>query len=452
MSIPTFIGAQVDKVFSAALSPEILSLSEEKHGAAAKARAVLLSTAAKKLPAKSLYPAIIRLHASLDGTSKEVSGGSWTKSRARAHRSSSPAAYPWPSRCLEPRPPSRQDGRHCRELPSHLQALPHRLRSPSRARRVAQPRGRLPTFTIPESRADIHVPQDIDEIEENGLGAFVQFILKLNEQTFRPLFLRTYDWAVIDLADEEDAVASLTARRVVLYKLVDRLLTQLRVSRERPTRSCELQLTYPFSCRPSSYLTSRSCSTKPSSCSSRSPRASSRTLPSGRRSPRRSPRPSTTTRPVRHSPVTCNLTRLTFSPSAGFWTPLRLAKLSTPIANQLEAPQHLTSSLIASHYHSLLSAYAQALLPHENHLKAFNSSLLMLTRSDDLRVKRGALEALDQVWESLGDGMLSLVPETTPFLAETMEEGEGGVESATRVLVKRIEEHLGESLSSYLES
>lgn len=145
-------------------------------------------------------------------------------------------------------------------------------------------------------------------------------------------------------------------------------------------------------------------------------------------------------------------TQLNFSHSAGFWTPLRLAKLSAPIANQLEGPQQLTSSLIASHYHSLLSAYAQALLPHENHLKAFNTLLLMLTRSDDLRVKRGALEALDQVWESLGDGMLSLVPETTPFLAEAMEEGEGGVESATRVLVKRIEEHLGESLSSYLES
>lgn len=72
MSIPTFIGGQVDKVFSAALSPEILSLSEEKHSAASKARALLLSTAAKKLPAKTLYPAIIRLHASLDGASKQV--------------------------------------------------------------------------------------------------------------------------------------------------------------------------------------------------------------------------------------------------------------------------------------------------------------------------------------------------------------------------------------------
>lgn len=73
MSIPTFIGGQADKVFSAALSPEILSLSEVKHSGASKARVILLSTAAKKLPAKTLYPAIIRLHASLDGTSKEVS-------------------------------------------------------------------------------------------------------------------------------------------------------------------------------------------------------------------------------------------------------------------------------------------------------------------------------------------------------------------------------------------
>jgi U3 small nucleolar RNA-associated protein 10 len=31
----------------------------------------------------------------------------------------------------------------------------------------------------------------------------------------------------------------------------------------------------------------------------------------------------------------------------------------------------------------------------------------------------------------VGDGMLGLVPETTPFLAETREETEGGVEAAT---------------------
>ncbi|ORY85937.1 U3 small nucleolar RNA-associated protein 10 [Leucosporidium creatinivorum] len=373
MSIPTFIGAQVDKVFSAALSPEILSLSEEKHGAAAKARAVLLSTAAKKLPAKALYPAIIRLHASLDGASKEPILGL-------------------------------------------LDVLNRALRQGKTADIAENYRPIfklfLTVFDLRREHAESLSLEDIGEIEENGLGAFVQFILKLNEQTFRPLFLRTYDWAVIDLADEEDAVAALTARRVVLYKLVDRLLTQLRA------------IVVPYF----SFMLDQTVELLESFSKGE---LKDVTL---------------------WSSVVSALTKALDYDETGFWTPLRLAKLSAPIANQLEAPQQLTSSLISSHYHSLLAAYAQALLPHENHLKAFNTSLLMLTRSDDLRVKRGALEALDQVWESLGDGMLGLVPETTPFLAETMEEGEGGVESATRVLVKRIEEHLGESLSSYLES
>ena len=44
--------------------------------------------------------------------------------------------------------------------------------------------------------------------------------------------------SVIDLADEEDSVVALTARRTVLYKLVDRLLSQLKVglARFRPFR------------------------------------------------------------------------------------------------------------------------------------------------------------------------------------------------------------------------
>lgn len=72
-SIPSFIGGQLDNVFSAALSPEILSLTIDKESKSARARASLLSTASKKLPAKTVYPAIIRLHAKLDGESKEVS-------------------------------------------------------------------------------------------------------------------------------------------------------------------------------------------------------------------------------------------------------------------------------------------------------------------------------------------------------------------------------------------
>lgn len=49
-----------------------MSLTAIKDSPAAKARAALLSTASKKLPAKTVYPAIIRLHAGLDGETKEV--------------------------------------------------------------------------------------------------------------------------------------------------------------------------------------------------------------------------------------------------------------------------------------------------------------------------------------------------------------------------------------------
>lgn len=143
-----------------------------------------------------------------------------------------------------------------------------------------------------------------------------------------------------------------------------------------------------------------------------------------------------------------SITDLYPSFQTGFWSAQRLAKLASPIAHQIEAPSSLFP--IAS-YHSLLSSYVDLVAANETHLKAFNSQFLHLTRSDDLNVKRQAIDAITQMWETVGDGMLGLVPETTPFLAEAREETDGGVETATRTLIKKIEEHLGESLDEYLE-
>ncbi|KAI5481102.1 U3 small nucleolar RNA-associated protein 10 [Pseudohyphozyma bogoriensis] len=370
-SIPTFIGAQLDKVFTAVLSPEFVGLSLYS-ASSGKARASLLSTAAKKIPAKTLYPAIVRLHAGLDLSRKEP-------------------------------------------LLGLLDLLNRALRQGKTADVAENYRPVfklfLSVFDLRREHLDSISLDDVEDIEENALGAFVQFILKLNEQTFRPLFLRTYDWAVIDLAEESDAKITSPARRTVLYKLVDRLLVQLK-SIFVPYYSFMLDQTIElFDAFAKGDLRDLNLWTAVSSA----------------------------------------LTKAIEYDESGFWTPVRLGKLSEVIANQLEAAHPPPSSLIASHYHPMVAVYAQALLPHENLLKTFNTSLLMLTRLDDLRVKRGALEALEQLWETLGDGMLGLVPETTPFLAETMEETEGQVEFVTRRLIKRIEEHLGESLQDYLE-
>ncbi|BGP43235.1 snoRNA-binding rRNA-processing protein utp10 [Rhodotorula kratochvilovae] len=373
-SVPTFIGAQLDKVFSAALSPELMSLSRTKGASAVKARAALLSTAAKKLPAKTLYPAIIRLHASLDGTEREP-------------------------------------------LLGLLDLLNRALRYGKTADVGENYRAVFKLFLAVFDLRRVHAAEldhdDVVAIEDHALGAFVQFILKLNEQTFRPLFLRAYDWAVIDLteAGDDSAIAAegLVARRTVLYKIVDRLLGQLK------------SIFVPYF----SFMLDQTVELLDAAAKGEMVDIDLWAAVAGA------------------------LGKAFEFDESGFWTPQRLSKLSAPLAHQLEAPASLFP--IASFY-ALLTSYAELLSSHEALLKAFNSRLLHLTRSDDLRVKRNAVDALDALWDAVGDDMLGLVPETTPFLAEAREETEGGVEAATRRLIKRIEEHLGEDLDQYLEN
>lgn len=205
-----------------------MSLTSIKDSAAAKARAALLSTASRKLPAKTVYPAIIRLHEKLDGERKEVSNLTPRRDRQLTLTSlfsvcstSSTVRSVKARRSRSQRTTSRSSSSSSRFSTFDECTLLHCL---SR-------------FVSARATARTDVEQDITSIEENALGAFVQFILKLNETTFKPLFLRTYDWAVIDLADEDDASskysADLTARRTVLFKIVDRLLVQLKVCSPR---------------------------------------------------------------------------------------------------------------------------------------------------------------------------------------------------------------------------
>ena len=43
--------------------------------------------------------------------------------------------------------------------------------------------------------------QVVNTIEESAIGSFLELVVKLNEVTFKPLFIRLYDWAVIDLSE-----------------------------------------------------------------------------------------------------------------------------------------------------------------------------------------------------------------------------------------------------------
>lgn len=71
--------------------------------------------------------------------------------------------------------------------------------------------------------------QVINSIEESAIGSFLELVTKLNESTFKPLFTRLYDWAIIDLSGGNDE-KRLNERKTVLLHVMMGLLTKFRVS------------------------------------------------------------------------------------------------------------------------------------------------------------------------------------------------------------------------------
>lgn len=71
--------------------------------------------------------------------------------------------------------------------------------------------------------------QVIARVERTAINAFMQLALKLNEATFRPLFLRLHDWAAIEAGSKQLRNDRLT----ILFRIMDRLLSQLKVINSR---------------------------------------------------------------------------------------------------------------------------------------------------------------------------------------------------------------------------
>jgi len=68
-------------------------------------------------------------------------------------------------------------------------------------------------------------------VEDSAVGSFLELVTKLNEATFRPLFVRLYDWAVIDLSEGKGIDDTrLTERRIVLFRVMMGLLNKFKVS------------------------------------------------------------------------------------------------------------------------------------------------------------------------------------------------------------------------------
>ncbi|WWC65921.1 uncharacterized protein I303_108543 [Kwoniella dejecticola CBS 10117] len=249
----------------------------------------------------------------------------------------------------------------------------------------------------------------INDIEESAIGSFLELVTKLNEATFKPLFIRLYDWAVIDLAEgkaiDDDR---LIERKIVLLHVMMGLLVKFK------------NLLSPYMAALFPYI--------------------QELLPAYAEG--------IITHRGLHTLLLEVLAKSFEVDDGAYWTDQLLLQILPNLISQI--PIYPSGEPESEAIAECLASLAKS-TTSENVLRRLNSSICLTTRSDDVQTRLSALKVLDRVWEKQMDEMISFVPETvSEFLAELLEDESHDVELAARGVLARIEKITG-SLKEYLE-
>ncbi|WRT69783.1 uncharacterized protein IL334_006774 [Kwoniella shivajii] len=252
----------------------------------------------------------------------------------------------------------------------------------------------------------------INDIEDSAIGSFLELVTKLNEATFKPLFIRLYDWAVIDLA-EGKAVddGRLVERKIVLLHVMMGLLVKFK------------NLLSPYIATLLPHI--------------------QELLPAYAQGEIQDE--------ALHSLLLDVLGKSFEVDEGSYWTDALYLTLLPNLISQIplfasSSTSNTSSKAIANCLGSMAGSTTS-----ENVLRRLNTSICLVTRSDNPKTRVAALRVLDNVWENQVDEMVSFVPETvSEFLAELLEDESKDVEIAARAVLARIEKVTG-SLKEYLE-
>ncbi|MBW0465000.1 hypothetical protein O181_004715 [Austropuccinia psidii MF-1] len=247
-------------------------------------------------------------------------------------------------------------------------------------------------------------------IESIASKVFLSMVMKLNDQTLKPLLFRLIDWATVELPSDENQ--GRIDRSVTLYQVFHTLLSNLQT------------LAVP-------YLTHLVDYTVGILNDFAQGRNSSLEL---------------------WVSVASVVEQGLSHDSEGFWNFGRLSKITSPILCQLRLASQFNTSEFSLLMRSLIRKLARHISHHDTLLKVLNSGVLdELKLHDRVQVKLLCLQALEEMWEEIGAALIPFVPETVGgSLIEALEESDGGIDLAAKQVVKRIELELGESIETYL--
>ncbi|XP_010441584.1 PREDICTED: uncharacterized protein At3g06530-like isoform X2 [Camelina sativa] len=282
--------------------------------------------------------------------------------------------------------------------------------------------------------------QNIDDAERSVTNAMVALTKKLTESEFRPLFIRSIDWAESDIIDGSGSENKSIDRAISFYGLVNRLCESHR-SIFVPYFKYVLDGIV-------SHLTETSAEASVSTRKKKKAKIqeTSDVIP----------------------PKSWHLRALVLSSlkncflhdtgSLKFLDANNFQVLLKPIVSQLvvEPP-----SSLKEHPHVpsvdevdelLVSCIGQMAVASGSDLlwKPLNHEVLMQTRSENLRSRILSLRSVKQMLDNLKEEYLVLLAETIPFLGELLEDAELSVKSLAQDIIKQMEEMSGESLTQYL--
>nr|POE86486.1 u3 small nucleolar rna-associated protein 10 [Quercus suber] len=255
------------------------------------------------------------------------------------------------------------------------------------------------------TRTDESAQTVIDELEQLINTITLDVVLKLNDATFRPFFIRLVEWAISTLP-QSDYDGRLD-RALSLYSFVGVLSEQLK----------SIVTSY------ASFVTDHAASMLSSL-------------------------PGTTQKETQLTlQVLKTLTSLFQYDQDDFWqAPAHFDSVAQPVTSQLGrvADLRTTDAVIPA-----ITELAVAVASPEHH-KQMNTAIMSYMRSSDAAVRLAAVQAERAITEKLNFDWLALLPEMLPFISELQEDDDEEVERETLKWVEQIEGVTGESLGEML--
>ncbi|KAF9385202.1 HEAT repeat-containing protein 1 [Podila verticillata] len=274
--------------------------------------------------------------------------------------------------------------------------------------------------------------KSVAAIEEAVIQAFMQLVMKLNETLFKPLFLKTLDWATTELQVAKAGFQDMQDRLIFFYKLMNSLLETLKSI-----------VTPYYGYVVDNVIEALTGYAKKSNSSYEEDDDATKSREMDELWPW----------------MVSSLQKCFLHDNDGLWNADRFEKLLHPLVNQLLVTSSVAPEKATSAWQVYENRMEQWLVPCLGQLavtlsndalwKPLNYQVLLKTREDSREIRLSALKVLQEFYKRLGEEFLILLPETIPFLAELMEDDDHEVEALTQQVIAEIEVYLGGSLQKY---